>query len=214
MMGIGLQVARGGHDTGGAQHLSAGLTAGQPAVIAAASGRGTTAITKPAAGPAESRQNGGGADIHQRSRPPCAGDDVGRAPEKCSPDRSGRSGGRATYTWRGHRYVGVQAIAAAAGVHTRTVQWHMKRHGNLNFLGVGPGTGPNNCRMGGRRVPISLFGREWPSRAALAADMGVKYRSASRLILEGRLDLILSHLMRADAARMADTAKARAKEAV
>lgn len=210
MSDLGFRLPEAGHAVG-SQHLATGATSGVPVVIAAASGRGTTAITEPAAGPAESRQNGGGAKIHRRSRPPCAGDDVGRAGlATCPPDRMNSSGGPLIYRWRGREYIGARAVAAAAGVHIRTVQWHLARHGSLRFLGVGPGTGPNNCRVGGRRLPISLFGREWPSRAALALDMGISLRSLHRQLAEGRVDLILAHLMRADAERMAAAAKERA----
>ncbi|MFG6083901.1 hypothetical protein ACEUZ9_000136 [Paracoccus litorisediminis] len=98
------------------------------------------------------------------------------------------------YIWRGRIYVGVRAVAQAAGVTEHTVSYHLNRHGNLDRLGVA--SGGNNGACG---KPVELFGRCWRSRTALADYVGRSDSRVSRWIRVGRSDLLLAALMRADA---------------
>jgi len=99
-----------------------------------------------------------------------------------------------TYLWRDRLYVGLRAVAEAAGVTDHTVSYHLNRHGNLDRLGVVPGGNGGACGK-----VVNAFGRSWPSRTALAAYVGRSDGRVSCWIRQGRADLLLVALMAADA---------------
>lgn len=106
------------------------------------------------------------------------------------------------YIWRGKTYLGIRAVARAAGVHHNTVHGHLERHGHLDRLGIGRQCNwPKIGRI--KAKPFSLLGREWPSHRAMARDLGLTQSRLSRWIAEGRLDRIAIAMMHADARRMA-----------
>jgi|GEM_PF-1889160 len=98
------------------------------------------------------------------------------------------------YLWRDQVYVGLRAVAEAAGVTEHTVSYHLNRHGNLDRLGVVSGGNGGACGK-----VVNAFGRSWPSRMALAAYVGRSDSRVSRWIRQGRADLLLAALMAADA---------------
>jgi len=98
-----------------------------------------------------------------------------------------------TYRWRGQIYVGLRAVAEAAGVTEHTVSYHLNRHGNLDRLGVVSGGNGGACGK-----VVNAFGRSWPSRTALAAHLGRSDSRVSRWVREGRADLLLAALIDAD----------------
>jgi len=97
------------------------------------------------------------------------------------------------YLWRDQVYIGLRAVARAAGVTEHTVSYHLNRHGNLDRLGVVSGGNGGACGK-----VVNAFGRSWPSRMALAAYVGRSGSRVSRWIRQGRTDLLLAALMAAD----------------
>lgn len=192
----------------GAQHLAGGALAEKPVTIRSASGiEAMPEIVEPAAGPVESRHQGGGAQIHRRSSTRVAGDDAGReGSAACPPRERDLSPCAGVYLWRGKTYLGLRAVAEASGCNMRTVQYHLARHGHLDHLGVGPGKGPDNRGYRGGK-PVTVCGRTWPSRAAFARDLGVSWKTAWLYLKGGKLDRIMVRLMAAEAERGARTRK-------
>ena len=102
-----------------------------------------------------------------------------------------------TYRWQGRNYLGLKAVAEAAGVTQRTVSHHLTKHGSLDRLGQGPGRYPgsgDNLRRT-RSKPIAGF----PSIRAFADHVGVARQTAELWIREGKADRILAALMAAQA---------------
>lgn len=111
------------------------------------------------------------------------------------------------YLWRGQTYIGAKAVAAAAGVAPHTVVSMLNKHGNLDRLGMGRGRHNTNRSGGQNRKPVTLFGRQWSSRTALAADLGHSVSTVTRWINRGDSDRLLAALMAA-VARHAASAQA------
>ena len=107
------------------------------------------------------------------------------------------------YLWRGQTYIGAKAVAAAAGVAPHTVISMLNKHGNLDRLGMGRGRHKTNRSGGQNRKPVALFGRQWSSRTALAADVGHSISTVTRWLNRGDNDRLLVALMAADARRAA-----------
>lgn len=236
-------------DTGGAQHLSAGGLAGSPATIRPASGKTTTTaeIVEPAAGPAESRPNGGGAKIHRRAAPPPAGDPAGqgdgattlpRRPikhgtnyayvrHKCRCDTCREAEVQRQREFRArhkqglvkHRkggvcvpvrlgdvdYPSISAAAAALGVTAPTLSHRLQKYGCLDL--AGQGSRPPRRQALNSILPITIHGREFPSRVAAARYLGVCSSYLSRCAKAGFTatysDYLLRRLMEADARQAA-----------
>ena len=107
------------------------------------------------------------------------------------------------YLWRGQAYIGAKAVAAAAGVAPHTVISMLNKHGNLDRLGMGRGRHHTNRSGGQNRKPVALFGRQWPSHTALAAEVGHSVSTVTRWLNRGDHDRLLAALMAADARRAA-----------
>lgn len=102
------------------------------------------------------------------------------------------------YLWRGREYVGMRAVARAAGVHHRSISYHLRVHGHLDRLGAGQKRkAPQSAARG-----VVAHGRAWPSRAALARDLGVSGPTISRWLAH-HPDRLLAALMAADARKTA-----------
>lgn len=112
----------------------------------------------------------------------------------CCPSMNKRSN---VYSWKGRHYTGMSAIASAAKRDRRTIVHHLRVHGNLDRLGVGRGCHDNHQRK--NQKPVSIMGRSWPSRAALAKYTGLPRKAVSKWVAEGQLDRIIIALMAADA---------------
>ena len=107
------------------------------------------------------------------------------------------------YVWRGQRYIGATAVALAAGVAPSDVFYHLRQHGHLDNLGCGKGG--NQAEITRRRFsrPVTVMGRNFPSRRAFADHVGVSPRTISWWLANGRHDEILAALMASDARRAA-----------
>lgn len=104
------------------------------------------------------------------------------------------------YLWRGKTYIGQRAVAKAAGVSRHVVSYHLWRNGHLDNLGIGHVSG---WPAGGNRRAVSKFGREWPSIAALAREIGRPVQTVQRWIAQANDDRLLAALMAADARKTA-----------
>ena len=79
----------------------------------------------------------------------------------------------------------------------------LNKHGNLDRLGMGRGRHHTNRSGGQNRKPVTLFGRQWSSRTALAAEAGHSISTVTRWLNRGDNDRLLVALMAADARRAA-----------
>lgn len=107
------------------------------------------------------------------------------------------------YLWRGREYVGMRAVARAAGVTKAAVRYHLERHGNLDRLGAGQSRKGYPGWRSGNFAPVDKFGRHWPSQRALAREVGRPEGTVSWWIREGYDDRLLAALMAADARKTA-----------
>ena len=78
--------------------------------------------------------------------------------------------------WRGQHLPTMTALSKASGISLQTICHHLKTHGNLDRLGIGKG-GSRGNRSQSKLVKVGPC--EWPSRIALAREMGVSPRSVS-----------------------------------
>ena len=92
--------------------------------------------------------------------------------------------------WRGDDYLGRETLAKAAGVHVKTIDYHLRTYGNLDLLG----TGNSGRKPPGPVKPTKLFGKEWPSVTALAADLGIHRSLVSRMVNHDREKLLAALL--------------------
>ena len=92
--------------------------------------------------------------------------------------------------WRGDDYLGRETLAKAAGVNIKTIDYHLRKHGNLDLLG----TGNTGRKPVGPAKPTKLFGKEWPSVTALAADLGTRRATVSRMVNHDREKLLAALL--------------------
>lgn len=99
------------------------------------------------------------------------------------------------YQWRGKEYIGVEAVAAAAGVKHNVVSYHLNRHGNLDRLGIGRTC--NFPKSTGKK--INVLGREWASRAEMGKYLGVHGSTVGRWLRDKKFDQILGAVMAAEA---------------
>lgn len=102
------------------------------------------------------------------------------------------------YLWRGREYVGMRAVAQAAGVTKSTVLYHLVTYGHLDRLG----TGQRRRKPQNAARTVVAHGRLWPSRVALARELGVSPPTASRWLAH-HPDRLLAALMAADARKTA-----------
>lgn len=100
--------------------------------------------------------------------------------------------------WRGTIYHGRRAVADAAQCNIKTVDYHLRVHGNLDKLGLAQ----YRRNPQGAAKPVSIGGRHWPSHTALAADLGVSRTIVSRWI-NHHPERILSALMALEAKKTA-----------
>ncbi|MBD9528995.1 hypothetical protein [Paracoccus sp. PAR01] len=91
------------------------------------------------------------------------------------------------YSLRGVDYVGIAAVAKAAGVHPNTVFNHLRKYGDLDVLG--------------KVTEIEVDGRTWPSIREFARYVGRDYTNVRRWFSDGRGDLIRRRLAEADGVR-------------
>lgn len=94
--------------------------------------------------------------------------------------------------------------AKALGVSKSAVTAALNRHGDLSRIGKGRGHS-----KGGRKNPVKIGPREWPSRKALAEYLGTTPDAVRGWIRRGNQDRLIAELMKADArhAEAARTAK-------
>lgn len=109
---------------------------------------------------------------------------------------------------RGRRYPSLTAAAKAHGVTIQTAIGHLNDHGNLDRLGIGKS---GNGRSGGRKAPMVIAGRHYPSRKAAAQALRTTPEYLARLIRLGRADLIAARALRLFGKSDADAYAARAK---
>lgn len=107
------------------------------------------------------------------------------------------------YLWRGREYVGMRAVAQAAGVTKAAVRYHLETHGNLDRLGAGPSRKDCPGWRSGNFSPVDKFGRRWPSQRALAREIGRPEATVSWWLRLGYDDRLLAALMAADARKTA-----------
>lgn len=106
------------------------------------------------------------------------------------------------YLWRGQTYIGRDAVAKAAGVGVTIVDYHLRVHGHLDRLGQGQ----HRQRPQAAAKPVEAHGRTWPSRTALAGELGVSLTTACRWVRADD-DRLLAALMAADARKTAAALK-------
>lgn len=94
--------------------------------------------------------------------------------------------------WRGDDYLGRETLAKAAGVNVKTIDYHLRRHGHLELLG----TGNTGRKPSGPAKPEKIFGEEWPSITALAADLGIRRATVSRMVNHDREKLMVALMAR------------------
>lgn len=102
------------------------------------------------------------------------------------------------YLWRGREYHGMRAVAEAAGVRHGNVSYHLRVHGHLDLMG----TDRRGAKNRGGSKPVNAAGRRWPSRGALARELGVCVPTISRWLAH-HPDRLLAALMAADARKTA-----------
>jgi len=110
--------------------------------------------------------------------------------------------------WRGVEYPTLTALAKVSDRTVQTIVHHLNKYGNLDRLGVGK-IGAIGNRSKSKPVRVGPY--EWPSRTALAEEMGVSRSAVSRW-LGGRAgqpipEQLMAHAMRK--AADADTAAQR-----
>lgn len=81
--------------------------------------------------------------------------------------------------WRGQEYPTIAAVSKASGRSTSTIIHHLNRYGNLDRLGVGKA---GICGNRSKSKPVRIGPYEWPSRTALAREMGVSPSTVSRCL--------------------------------
>ncbi|RJL15284.1 NUMOD1 domain-containing DNA-binding protein [Paracoccus siganidrum] len=79
--------------------------------------------------------------------------------------------------WRGREYPTMTALSKASGIGVPTIIYHLATHGNLDRLGLGQKGRKGNLS---KSRPVRIGSTEWPSRAALAGDIGVHPATVSR----------------------------------
>lgn len=113
---------------------------------------------------------------------------------------------RVPVTVRGEVFPSIAQAAKAMGLAPNTLSQHLANHGHLDR--AGSGTARDSNGSGGRRKPVTLAGRHFASQKAAAKALGTTDAYLRRLIRNGRDDLILARLMKADARRTAQAMKA------
>lgn len=83
--------------------------------------------------------------------------------------------------WRGQPFPSMTALSKASGMSIPTIIHHLKTHGNLDRLGVG-----RHGRAGNRSKskPVRVGPCQWPSRIALAREIGVSVRTITNWLSE------------------------------
>lgn len=89
-------------------------------------------------------------------------------------------------------------MADAAQCNIKTIDYHLRVHGNLNKLGIAQ----YRRNPQGAAKPVSVGDRHWPSHTALASDLGVSRTIVSRWI-NHHPERLLSALMTLDAKKTA-----------
>lgn len=110
--------------------------------------------------------------------------------------------------WRGNEYPTLTALSKASGRTLPTIIHHLNRHGNLDRLGLGrQGKAGNRSKS----KPVRVGPYEWPSRAAVARELGVSPSTVSNWLSEDapqhRRDRIMALAMRRSAAAEAAARK-------
>ena len=111
------------------------------------------------------------------------------------------------YSWRGQTYIGIAAVACAAGVQPHVVSYHLNRHGNLDRLGIGRVNNWPKDGRGARRRAVEMFGREWPSMSDLARYIGRPVTTVKLWLDNEDDDRLFAALMAADARKTAAALK-------
>lgn len=96
----------------------------------------------------------------------------------------------------------VQECAKALGIKPDTVYGALSK-GREKYLGMGRGNNPNSRKALLPPKPVKIGSREFPSRVALAEYIGYTDRHVTKLIREGRMDVLMARAMKADAEREA-----------
>lgn len=109
-------------------------------------------------------------------------------------------------TWRGKEYPTLTALSKASGRALPTIIHHLNHHGNLDRLGLGQQGKPGNRS---KSKPVKVGPYEWPSRSAVARELGVTPSTVSRWLSEDapqhRRDKIMALAMRRAAAAEAES---------
>lgn len=108
-------------------------------------------------------------------------------------------------SWRGKEYPTLTALSKASGRTLPTIIYHLNRYGNTDRLGSGPVGNPGNRS---KSKPVKVGPCEWPSRAAVARELGVNPSTVSRWLSEDapqhRRDKLMALAMRRSAAAEAE----------
>ena len=94
-----------------------------------------------------------------------------------------------TLEWRGQKFVDQTDLAAEAGVYSSTVSFHLKKHKNLDRLGIGPGFKKGSHP---RAKPITVDGVEYTSGRAFAAQWDVRLQTVQDWLRTGRMDKLVA----------------------
>lgn len=90
------------------------------------------------------------------------------------------------YSWQGRKYLGLQAVAKAAGVTTSAIGHHLRQHGHLDRLGCGTGNHGGSTKRRGQAKPRPTFG--FPSIRAFADAAGLPVSTIYNWRSQGRHD--------------------------
>lgn len=90
---------------------------------------------------------------------------------------------------------GAEAAGEIYGIQGQTISYHLTRHGNLDRAGIGKG---NHGQQRGPGKPISMFGRAWPSRSAMARQLGMSDKLLRKWIAAGKSEAIYGAMIRAE----------------
>lgn len=96
----------------------------------------------------------------------------------------------------GMEFATQRAAAAALGVSKSTITAALNRHGDLSRIGKGRGHS-----KGGRKIPVKVGPREWPSRKALAEWLGISEDTVRGWIRRGNVERLIAAVMQEDARR-------------